>query len=103
MAADPLVPVELYRHEDDGGKTRITLDALGDGSLQLFYYDVGEQARRTFGDGDYEGWAMIPAAEMPRLALALLEDRYRGRSTALSEFRTFCASHAIAVENGSWS
>lgn len=103
MTADPPMPVELYRQEDDGGKTLITLETLADGALQLFYHDVGEQARITFGDGDYEAWATIPAAELPRLAVALLAERYRGRSTALSEFRAFCASHAIAVESASWS
>lgn len=61
--------VTLYRNENEGGKTRITLELLPDGSLQLFYYDIGEDARRSFGDSDYESWITSPAAELPRLAL----------------------------------
>jgi len=94
---------ELYRSIDAGGTTTITLEATGDGGLQLFYHDIGEEARRSFGDSDYEAWATVPAVEVPKLAFALLAERWRGDPRALSAFRDFCRERAIAAESGSWT
>ena len=93
----------LYRNENEGGKTTITLELLPDGSLQLFYYDIGEDARRTFGDSDYESWITVPPAELPRLALALLAEKYTGRPDARSDFATFCETRGIGHDGGSWT
>jgi hypothetical protein len=72
----------LYSHENEGGRTAVTLELLPDGSLQLFYYDIGEDSRRAFGDSDYEAWTTVPACELPKLALALLAEKYAGRHDA---------------------
>lgn len=93
----------VYSHENEGGRTTVTLELLPDGSLQLFYYDIGEDARRTFGDSDYEAWITIPPAEIPRLALALLADKYAGRHDARSDFAAYCEAKGIAFEGGSWA
>lgn len=93
----------LYSNENDGGKTTVTLELLADGSLQLFYYDIGEDARRAFGDSDYESWIAIPPADLPRLAPALLAEKYKGRHDAPSDFASFCERRGIATEGGSWT
>ena len=93
----------IYRNENEGGKTKVTLELLPDGSLQLFYYDIGEDARRSFGDSDYEAWITIPASGIPKLALALLADKYAGRHDALSDFGKYCETRGIANEGGSWA
>lgn len=93
----------LYSNENDGGKTTVTLELLADGSLQLFYYDIGEDARRAFGDSDYESWITVPAAELPKLALALLAEKYAGRHDARSAFAAFCEAEGIGHEGGSWT
>lgn len=93
----------LYRHENEGGRTSVTLELLPDGSLQLFYYDIGEDARRSFGDSDYEAWITVPASELPRLAMALLAEKYAGRHDARSDFATFCETRGIEHDGGSWS
>ena len=80
----------LYSHENEGGRTAVTLELLPDGSLQLFYYDIGEDSRRAFGDSDYEAWTTVPACELPKLALALLAEKYAGRHDARSDFASFC-------------
>lgn len=97
------MPAELTRHENEGGKQSITLEALPDGSLQLFYYDIGECARRMFGDSDYEAWLTIPPTEISKLALALLAEKYRGRLDALSDLAAFCAAHEIPNDRGVWT
>jgi len=94
---------ELYRNRNAGGTTTIDLELKEDGALQLFYYDIGEAAQRSFGDSDYEAWANVPAPEVAKLAFALLADRWRGDPQALSAFRDFCGEHGVAVESGSWT
>ncbi|HEX8239183.1 MAG TPA: hypothetical protein VF574_05515 [Allosphingosinicella sp.] len=93
----------LYSNENEGGRTTVTLELLPDGSLQLFYYDIGEDSRRTFGDSDYEAWTTVPASELPKLALALLAEKYAGRHDALSDFAGFCEAKGIAHEGGVWT
>ena len=95
--------IELHRHQNEGGKTTIELERLEDGSLRLFYYDIGDDARRVFGDSDYEAWASVPPTELSKLAFVLLAEKYRGRADALSDFRTFCEQHEIPVAGGSWA
>lgn len=93
----------LYANRNEGGATRVTLELLGDGSLQLFYHDIGEDARRSFGDGDYESWITIPAAEIPNLAFALMAEKYEGRYDARSDFATFCEKWGVKHEGWSWT
>lgn len=93
----------VYSHENEGGKTTVTLELLADGSLQLFCYDIGEDCRRAFGDSDYEAWITVPASEIPKLALALLAEKYAGRHDARSDFAGFCESKGIAHDGGSWA
>ena len=93
----------IYRNENEGGKTTVTLELRPDGSLQLFYYDIGEDARRAFGDSDYEAWITIPAAELPKLAMALLAEKYAGRHDARSDFASFCERRGIEHEGGIWT
>ena len=93
----------LYSHENEGGRTTVTLELLPDGGLQLFYYDIGEDSRRTFGDSDYEAWITVPPSELPKLALALLAEKYAGRHDARSDFATWCESKGIAHDGGTWA
>lgn len=95
--------VELYSTSNSGGKTVVTLERREDGSIQLFYHDLGSASDEAFGDSDYEAWATVPVAALSSLAFALLFERYKDRSDALSDFRTFCAEKGIHIENGSWT
>jgi hypothetical protein len=51
------------RVEDDG---RVVFDGC----------DAGPLAERAFGDGDFEYWLTIPAAERDRLLCLLLAERF---------------------------
>ena len=72
------------------------------GSLQLFYYDIGDDALRTFGDSDYEVWTVVAQADLPKLAFALLAEKYAGRADALTDFQAFSQAHDTPIGGGSW-
>jgi hypothetical protein len=85
------------------------------GDLRLSAQDVGDGPRESWGDSDYEWWVTVRATETPRL-LALLRDqvtllpverddllwlireKFRGRSSAASEFREWLELNGIPYE-----
>jgi hypothetical protein len=93
----------LYSNRNEGGKTTVTLEILADGSLQLFFYDIGEDSLRVWGDSDYENWITVAPAEIPRLAFALLAEKYGGRSDSVRDLEAFCRANAIACEQRLWT
>lgn len=95
--------VTLYRNENEGGRTTVSLERLEDGSVQVFYYDIGEDCRRMYGDSDYEAWVRIAPAELAKLAFALLADKYAGRYDAVSDFEAFCKARGIEHDYGIWT
>jgi hypothetical protein len=93
---------ELYRQ--DGANSRsVRLTVKPDGAVQIETQDMGEQVERIWGDSDYEFWIDIPAAELAKLAFALLKDRYAGRSGAVDELSRFCKEQQIDYKRGSWA
>lgn len=93
----------LAQWENAGGRTTVSVELLADGSLQVFYYDIGADAQRIFGDSDYEAWLTVPPDQLGKLAIALIAAQYTGRPDALSALRTFCAAEGVAHESGSWT
>ena len=63
----------------------------------------GPDPRSDRGDGAGEFWVNVPAEALPALAFALLEEKYRGRSGAVDEFKRFCIEHGITHERASWT
>lgn len=92
----------LYRSENEGGRTTVSLERLEDGSLQIFYYDIGEDCRRMYGDSDYEAWVKVAPGELAKLAFALLADKYAGRHDAMSDFEKFCRAGGIEFNREVW-
>lgn len=93
----------LAKWENAGGRTSITLELVKDGSIQLFYYDIGDDARRIYGDADYEAWVKIKPDQLPKLAFALLAEKLDGRPRAVSELRSFCAKYDVEFDDGVWT
>ena len=93
----------LYSNRNDGGKTTVTLEMLADGSLQLFFYDIGDDCRQVFGDSDYEHWLTVPPGDLPKLAFALLAEKYAGRHDSVRDLAAFCKANDIRHENGLWT
>lgn len=47
-------------------------------------------------------WVDIRAADLPRLAAALLAEKYAGSLKATDELRAFCERHQIPNKWASW-
>lgn len=93
--------IELYRQDGPSFRSiRVTLHDNGDVGLDL--QDMGPLVEEAFGDADYERWTIVPARDVPRLAVALLIDRYRGNAVAVDDLADFCAAHGIGAEQGSF-
>ncbi|GAA3895377.1 hypothetical protein GCM10022276_13060 [Sphingomonas limnosediminicola] len=94
---------ELYDQANEGGHTTISLELNPDGSVQLFYHDVGPAALEMFGDSDYEAWLTVSAASVPALCFALLKQGFSGDGQALTRARDLCNRSGIDHEFGVWT
>lgn len=107
----------IQRVEIPGGWFEQTITLENNGALTLEDYTLGDVARRTFGDSDYERTLTVRRRDMPALARALgIEGRIVGDNRArllelvaavvgrehpLAEFERWCAEHGIPCER--WS
>ena len=89
---------EVIKLVSQGGPTSIHIDVrIGDeGELLLSGQDIGEAPDAVFGQGDYEYFLSVPAAEKDRVLLALIEKIYRGNPSVVSEFREFLDTKGIS-------
>jgi hypothetical protein len=94
---------ELYAAENPGGKTRISLELRGDGSVQLFYHDIGRTALEMFGNSDYEAWLSVPADAVPALCFAMLREVLSGECDALTRVRDLCNRNEVKHDAGVWT
>jgi hypothetical protein len=85
---------EIYRQEGDSFRS-VRVSVNDDGSVRLDAQDMGKQVEDVWGDSDYEFWVDVPATALPKLAFALLREKYAGRSGAVDEFRAFCKREDI--------
>ena len=92
--------MELFRDNSEKDTLTVTLEQLDDGSIRLYYHDLGQSARELHGDSDYEAWLTVAQGEVSKLTMALLAERFTGNSKALSELQALCKSHEIEAEFG---
>lgn len=98
----PAEDTEIARQ--DGPEFRsVRLQLQADGALRMHAYDKGPTATLTFGRDEYEFWVTVPPAEVAKLALELLREKFGGRLQAVTEFRDFCKRHEIVNEFGTWT
>jgi hypothetical protein len=74
----------------------VHLERQADGAIRMHAYDKGPAAERFSGRDEYEFWVTVPEAEVAKLALVLLREKFGGRLQAVTEFRDFCKQHEIA-------
>ena len=94
---------EIYHNENSGGKTTISVEGLENGTVQLFWYDIGTDAKRTYGDSDVEKWLAVDSSEVQKLAVALLADRYVKDPDAIQKFKDFCEQNSIKFSEYLWT
>jgi hypothetical protein len=94
--------IEIARDDREGAFRSVRLTTSADG-LRLHSHDISRIAEQVFGrDGEYEFWLDIKAADLPRLAAALLAEKYAGNLQATDELRAFCDRQQIPASWSSW-
>ncbi len=94
--------MELFREKSDRQTRIVTLEQTEDSSVQIFCHDLGQAVREFYGDSDYETWLTVAPKEIPKLAMALLAEKFGGKSDALSELQKFCKALEIEANFGSF-
>lgn len=94
--------VELLRRVDARGTLVIDATLKSDGSLEVFFHDIGDAAEKAFGDRDYERWVTVPSEHVGALALALVKHCWSGSTHAVSELKELCQANGIKAEEHSY-
>ncbi len=93
--------IEIARREGTEFRSvRLTLDERG--VITMDAQDMGPTVSKIWGDDDYEFWARVAPASLPKLAFELLREKFAGRLDAVDAFRDWCKAHDIEHEFGSW-
>ena len=80
----------------------VRLELTSEG-LDLSALDMGPTVEATWGDDDYEFGVRIKTADLPKLAYALIADRYRGRQDAVDCIRELATRAGIEPNFWSWA
>lgn len=94
--------VELFRRSDESGTLIIDAKLKSDGSLEVFFHDIGDAAEKAFGDRDYEHWITVPSEQVGALALTLIEHSFSGNVHAVEAVRDLCEAKRIKVQEHSF-
>ena len=93
--------IEIARQEGTEFRSvRLTLE--DDGAIKMDTQDIGPTVTRIWGDNDYEFWAHVPSASLPKLAFELLREKFVGQLGAVDAFRDWCRTHGVEHEFDSW-
>jgi len=92
--------IELTRQEGEEFRSvRLSVSAAG---LRLSAQDIGAAAQRVWGRDEHEAWVDVSGAAVPALVLALLKEKFAGRSDAVEAFRDFCRLNGIPHAFDTW-
>ncbi|MXO86484.1 hypothetical protein GRI38_10655 [Altererythrobacter aurantiacus] len=94
--------VELIRRADESGTLVIDATLKTDGSLEVFFHDIGDAAEEAFGDRDYEHWVTVSSEYVDALALALVKHSWSCSIHAVSELKELCQANGINAEEHSF-
>ncbi|MDR3513869.1 MAG: hypothetical protein P4L73_19700 [Caulobacteraceae bacterium] len=82
---------------------RVDVRFAPDGGLEVRRHEMGASDRAAWGEDDHEASLRLSPPAVARLALALLMERYAGRSDALEALKEFCEAQAIAADHDVWT
>lgn len=94
--------VELFRRADETGTLVFDATLKSDGSLEVFFHDIGDAAEEAFGDRDYEHWVTIPSERVGAFALALIQHSWSGNVHAVETVKDLCQANGIQVDEHSY-
>ena len=91
-------------HEVDGEDGRsVHVDLTASGTLDVSGHDTGPSVRRTWGDNVFECGVEFAAADLPRLAFALIAEHYTGDLDAVRKIARLAKRHGIETETWDWA
>lgn len=95
----------LFETKSPTDKSTLTAKITENGTLTLEGYDIGERAKQTFGDIDYEYWYHIEPAHANQMLLQLLKENFQGNESQFSEakFREWMLAHNIPYKFESYT
>ena len=94
--------IEIARREGTEFR-RVDLMLKGDGAIVLEGQDMGPAVEAVWGDTDYEYRVRVAPPALPKLAFALLAEKFAGRLDAVTAFRDWCRTHGVEHEFGNYA
>lgn len=94
--------VELFRDDSQNFRS-IRLEVKEDGSVRIDAHDMGSIVEEMWGDSDYEFWVEVKSTELPKLVFALIQDKYKGSHSAVTDFSDFCKTNNVEYNWDSWA
>jgi hypothetical protein len=67
----------IYDATAEGDRNILEAVVTVAGDLVLEGQDIGPGAEKIFGDSDFEYWQTVEAAQVPRVLLELIKDRFQ--------------------------
>lgn len=95
--------VEAVRVSTDTDTYVADLIVGPDGSFVLEAQDLGERALEFWGDSDYEYWITVAAADVPKLLIALVRDRFGDDINMSSRYRRWLQEHDVPYRIDSYA
>jgi hypothetical protein len=95
--------IELAPKSDGARYRRITLELEADGAVFLRSHAMGAAFEAVWGVDDEEITVRLPAAEVARLALALIAEQLAGERDAARALIELCETHEIGSETANWT
>jgi len=91
---------EIAHQDDEKNKRNVRLTLHEDGSIEFNTYDSGEAPEQIFGHEEYEFWVRMAGESVPKLAFALLREKFSGNLDATDSAARFCKEAGVEYE---WS
>jgi len=82
---------------------RSDVSATADGGLEITHHDMAATDRAAWGEDDNELSLSLTPAAAAELAIALLRERFGGRSDAIEAIGAYCESNDIEATLSAWT
>ncbi len=83
------------------GKVEVRLS--DGGGLEITRHEMGGGERAAWGEDDEEVTLELDVADVAKLALALLTERYKGKQDAVEQIRDLCDAHDVPAKYSVWT
>ncbi len=97
--SDSVLHTVVLREERDGADSRfLSASVKSSGDLVLEGHDMGPTVKQFWPDGEYEYWRAVDSADVPKVLLELIKDRFKNET----EFAGWLKTKEIPSEFHNW-